>query len=1130
MNDSVLARLYASSATSPSSARKQGGSYALANVASVAERRKKLLAQAIASGNVKPDQLGPADAGLLGVQSVSMPPPSVGGGGILGKIFGGAGHFLGNLGTDIANTAIHLPQAGLTLGKDVVGDLMNRRDPFHQSAVSRDIIEPTLKTYGETYGHGPGHFLQSFYQHPLGPILDVATIASLGGSAAARAGGAVVRASDPSSAAGRLGQRAVGITSRGGRDPFVDPLSGREFPREFTPRPVAKLGQRGLDVLTKTGPNENYLGRVMRRQTQNYQLRRNESMLQAIQWDAAEAAMAPLSESMKKLTPDEAIALNLAQRGVNTPQKLAAFQRMVHENSLGDNLQETTNSTGVNESYLHFMGNLPDHVKELVVTPNERMINAHQAWRGHVMKQQDELGITPEMQQTHLDTENAQWEPFLQGDAGVPPEGYGIEHVYTPSDKAVAFERRGGRLFNRGDQFVRGKTKDPALNKGKDYTEHVLATPKASWQYASTGATFSKGTFRTDARVYLDHASARAREAAERVWKQAELNRTAHRDPETGDIKKFGGQGEVNDYFGKLGIPKGKMVFVNDSAPRSYFKAEHNYVQGVNNAFENWFKDHPEDAHVNPFNDPQFNSLIERITDADATAFIKSNWSSMKRDGVAIPDEEFQYRMRMMKVNEPFTNPAARFLSKMMYRWRTAVLTLMPRWALNTALGSVVMNTIRGVNFHDYWIAQRLHNAGFLPEDLATPGHSKALPGGVDLGHAATQQMLESAAPGYGQAKYANYMKDLGISMPVREMQEGVQNIENFFRRAAFIHNLRRENRLALDGQGRHVDLGDDGTASHFTELGDGLKNYYTEVMGNLDSKHAVAEALASPQLVDRALRETDKIMYNYSVLGPAERRLVRQFVPFWGWYKFISMAAYRLGVELPGRVNFIRQLSDIAKEEQKDNYGIMPAWLRGSLPLGMDKAGTYTYLSMMGANPFSQIANPLGPQGTVQGLMSLGQTSPLIQGGLAGLGIDTLTGGPVRISPESGVGVGQFGELWKGGQQVTPAQVGSGRRVLMSLLRSFPEYRIGERHAFGPQYPESVPFIPGLGRPGPPPAADSPVSGNLGGVLEMFGASPKAYDLAGYQSRAVKSSRQAVKQQITARARLKAKRKAKGK
>jgi hypothetical protein len=186
---------------------------------------------------------------------------------------------------------------------------------------------------------------------------------------------------------------------------------------------------------------------------------------------------------------------------------------------------------------------------------------------------------------------------------------------------------------------------------------------------------------------------------------------------------------------------------------------------------------------------------------------------------------------------------------------------------------------------------------------------------------------------------------------------------------------------------------------------------------------------------------------------------------------------------------------------------GAFPPWLAGAIPFGAGK--NFHYLSTMGLNPFSQIFNPLGPEGPVQGSLMLGQGSPWIQALLSGYGVDTLRGGETPISPESGVGRDFFGGLidMATGQETDIGREKGGSRFLATLARSFPQYRIAER---GPRtpftpfasggrsvYPESLPWAQRF----MPTKPESQFGGTIPELFEQYvGVAPHPYDLESYQ------------------------------
>jgi len=259
---------------------------------------------------------------------------------------------------------------------------------------------------------------------------------------------------------------------------------------------------------------------------------------------------------------------------------------------------------------------------------------------------------------------------------------------------------------------------------------------------------------------------------------------------------------------------------------------------------------------------------------------------------------------------------------------------------------------------------------------------------------------------------------------------------------------------------------------------------------------------LNSPELTERALKMTDRWSYAYGELGPFERRYLRQVIPFWGWYKFITKFAWRLGTDFPGRALAISQLSAIGKDAEEE-LGLVPPWVRGAILLNSEH-GKLSYLSTMGLNPLAQFANPAKAigQGDFNSILTMGQGSPLVQAALSAMGVDTMRGGAVSISPQSGIGPGFFGQQVdeRTGVQVAPGEHGALRRFGMGLFRSVPATRMLEQYAMGgPVYPESIPGI----APAPMPRNPDNPPPTLGEsfLYPSFGVNVNQMDLKKYQS-----------------------------
>lgn len=246
-----LANLYTAGALSDSSVRAMGGRLA----GQYPLERADLLARGLTVGSISPSSLGPSDTRLLALadpnifrrasasrpelktQLAGLGPQS---GEVNKKPFQFLGRFLSNLfgRKGLAGAAYGLPmgvyQTGKSIFKDVAAEpaslsglITGPLSPIAVPAIAaglrggkselyKNVLKPTGQSYSETYGPltsrpnigrliggvgvgaltgdpGSKKFLKGFYNRPLGPTLDVISVATLGLGAPARAGGALSR-------------------------------------------------------------------------------------------------------------------------------------------------------------------------------------------------------------------------------------------------------------------------------------------------------------------------------------------------------------------------------------------------------------------------------------------------------------------------------------------------------------------------------------------------------------------------------------------------------------------------------------------------------------------------------------------------------------------------------------------------------------------------------------------------------------------------------------------------------------------------------------------------------------------------------------------------------------------------
>ena len=102
-------------------------------------------------------------------------PKKSGCGSLLGKIALGPVHFVNHLGSDVKDAVIGLPTGTVSLVEHPIRGI-------------EQMGKSTWHDWSPLFEGHPGKFLKQTYDHPLAPLLDVATVFSLGAGAAAQAG------------------------------------------------------------------------------------------------------------------------------------------------------------------------------------------------------------------------------------------------------------------------------------------------------------------------------------------------------------------------------------------------------------------------------------------------------------------------------------------------------------------------------------------------------------------------------------------------------------------------------------------------------------------------------------------------------------------------------------------------------------------------------------------------------------------------------------------------------------------------------------------------------------------------------------------------------------------------------
>jgi hypothetical protein len=131
-------------------------------------------------------------------------------------------------------------------------------------------------------------------------------------------------------------------------------------------------------------------------------------------------------------------------------------------------------------------------------------------------------------------------------------------------------------------------------------------------------------------------------------------------------------------------------VLVNPDFVYATWRKERNMVEDVQRR-----ANHLIDDGILP-DDPEFNATLDKLASDHAENFVRLEQGMMRRPGVAIPIKVFRHIKALQKVSDDFTNPVMRAYTRFIRGWRSATLTFMPRWALNTAVGTFLQTLVSG--------------------------------------------------------------------------------------------------------------------------------------------------------------------------------------------------------------------------------------------------------------------------------------------------------------------------------------------------------------------------------------------------------------------------------------------------
>lgn len=1014
---------------------------------------------------------------------------SSGDGGPAKDVWDFLGNTLGyNKGRGLLGAAINLPGGLLKAGEATLHDTLpfatlgvsgalgvgpSMGDVLHHSELA-DLGKGIANQYAYTYaGKGApkgSTFWDRFSAAPLGPLLDVGSVFSGGATGLAKVGGTIARSAEVGST---LSDRAISlanITSKGGRLPVQRGLGdvGRPIEREFSRSPTRKyFVQKPLDRLVATAPARvggDVLRGLAERRWANKATDEHFGELTAETHQAIHDVIQPVSKVFKKLKPKETIATMLSMRGINSDRYLNLFQESVRRSLEGDNVEAQQNIAhyiGVSVEYVKSLAEIDPEIRGLVNAPTPNMVHAAATWTHAVEAGRETLGVDPaqhamrisspqralqgnadRVKELRLEAEvlrkAAEMHPdeaSLHNDlaqklddeaasldhtvAEIPHPDYPIQPTYVPDMAAENMKYATPRL---AAGLIPGLDAEKVLMRGRrearvrtPTAEQVFGPSSRSYLKAGDMGTMLSGTVRLDDKVLVEHLAQRERDLIKDSFSQDFLEKVVARD-ENGEMALFRTPDEMQRSLGS----RTSHVFIPEGVATKFFRQESNTLESLMKVFEN-MKD--QGKYIDE--DGSATLLLNTLMKDHAEEFVNTITGSTKAKGYAMPVQEYKRAMQHMKVYDPLP-PVIRQYANLQNKWRSLVLSLSPRWWINTAVGSFFMNLLKGVwNPRDYQQAVRLMHSGKVPGRVRQEGII-----GVESHEPGRQAFLEGSV--------------------TKKIASWVNDIEGFFRTASFVKELRTGDKQAM------------------AEIGESMKNFPVPFT-KADNTY-IDELLDDPNLVNSAVDEVNRFSYHYGVLNPIERRYVRLVVPFFGWYKFITKFMWRLPVNYPGRADMLLHLGEVGYDSLQNELkgtdpSTLPAWLQGIIGVQVHN-GKLSYHSTFGLNPLANFADPFSDSGAFQGVAPLSSLNPLVQSTLKAFGVDPLNpGSQMEFDPTKEHyeydRVGRLIDL-NTGKEVNVSSVAPVRRFLGSLINSVPQAAIINTVLTGgrPEYPESIPFV----------------------------------------------------------------------
>ena len=282
--------------------------------------------------------------------------------------------------------------------------------------------------------------------------------------------------------------------------------------------------------------------------------------------------------------------------------------------------------------------------------------------------------------------------------------------------------------------------------------------------------------------------------------------------------------------------------------------------------------------------------------------------------------------------------------------FRFAVLSLMPRWNMNNAMGNMIFSIVDGTAFNPkaFYIYRQIKKMEqkkgkqIFPDELFGGVHQVERTTAGNIGGAVDRiPWVRSTVAMHEQ------MLDTRVIGAVMKVVEGTVKV-GVYKPISKLGNLGFRLNFAVDDIFKGVGF-------IKRALLEERKGFLRRMVASFDdSLKAIEKLKKQPAKLESVIDDVHNWYYHGLNITEFERRAVRRVIPFYTWMRWVTLYATRIATEAPVRANIIKNIS-------RDFYMFtgqnkLPPGMEGAIAIGNDEDGGVYYLRTTGMNPFDTL------------------------------------------------------------------------------------------------------------------------------------------------------------------------------